>query len=210
MFTGLVAGIGHISKLEKTTTQANVWITLPPNFEPLTVGDSIAVDGACVTVVFEANPTPNTILVQVSLETLSKTRFGHYTKGSFINLELALRASDRLGGHWVTGHVDGLGTLANVETQADFWNITVALPPNAPELAKHVVTKGSIAVNGTSLTINTVQAATAQGPAQVGITIIPHTWANTTLQHLAVGEAVNIETDLLGKYAAQLLGGYVR
>jgi riboflavin synthase len=190
VFTGLVREVGRVASFEG----GRVTIEAPQTAPDARVGDSIAIDGVCLTVVsvdggsfaFDAVP-----------ETLSRTSLATLEPGSRVNLEPALCAGDALGGHYVQGHVDGVGSVRAVEPEGDGKRIWFDAPVG---LLRYVVEKGSIAVQGTSLTV----AATDEGGFAVAL--IPHTLAATTLGSLAAGDRVNLEADVLAKYVEKLLG----
>ena len=192
MFTGIVQSIGKLKQEENI-----IVIEIIDNFFDMKIGDSIAVDGICLTVkeIFQKKFT-----VDVSEETLKKTTLGLKTKiNQIVNLEPALRVSDRLGGHIVSGHIDGLGTVEHIEKLDKSWLLSIKWQND--DFSRYVVNKGSICVNGISLTIskylNEVKIFT--------IAIIPHTWHNTNLKNLNVGDSVNLEADALIKYVEKLL-----
>lgn len=194
MFTGLVQGLGQLRRLAEDQLQ----VTCPGSLilVDLAVGDSIAVDGACLTV---ETFNQSSFVVTVSPETLQRTTLGEQVEqGKAVNLEAALRVGSKLGGHFVTGHVDGIGYLADRETSGSAWQLKFAAPAT---VAPYLVTKGSIAVNGISLTV----ADCDDGGQWFSVAVIPHSFAQTNLQYLQVGDRVNLESDLLGKYAARLL-----
>ena len=191
MFTGIIAAVGKISGV--TPAPGGLRLVVDAGgmrLDDVAVGDSIAVNGVCLTVVglragaFEAD---------VSQETLACTA-GFAPQGS-VNLEKALRLSDRLGGHLVGGHVDGVGTVARCEAVGDNRLLAIAAPR---ELAKYIARKGSVAVNGVSLTVNEVDGA------EFRVNLIPHTLQATNLQQLKAGDRVNLEADLLARYAERL------
>jgi len=192
MFTGIIQSIGKI-KQEKNILE----IEILDNFFDIEIGDSIAVDGICLTVkeIFQ-----NKFTVDVSEETLKKTTLGlNYNLNQIVNLEPALRISDRLGGHIVSGHIDGLGIVENIEKLEKSWLISIKWKNK--NFSKYVVNKGSICVNGISLTI-----AKFEKEGEIfTIAIIPHTWHNTNLNKLNVGDSVNLEADALIKYVEKLL-----
>jgi riboflavin synthase len=162
----------------------------------LAIGDSVAVDGACLTV---ETLTGTGFVVTISPETLQRTTLGQSVDTDWVvNLEPALRVGDRLGGHFVTGHIDGIGQVQSLQQTAESWEIgfTVALA-----LGRYILPKGSVAVNGVSLTV----ADCTEDGTQFTVAVIPHSFANTNLQSLVSQHAVNIETDVLGKYVAKLL-----
>ncbi len=191
MFTGIIQSIGKL-KQEKNILE----IEILDNFFDMAIGDSIAVDGICLTVkeIFQ-----NKFTVDVSEETLKKTTLGVKSNLKIVNLEPALRVSDRLGGHIVSGHVDGLGTIENIEKLDKSWLLSIKWKNN--NFSKYVVNKGSICVNGISLTI-----AKYEREGEIfTIAIIPHTWHNTNLNKLNIGDSVNLEADSLIKYVEKLL-----
>ena len=192
MFTGIVQSIGKL-KQEKNILA----IEIIDNFFDMKIGDSIAVDGICLTV---KEIFPKKFTVDVSEETLKKTTLGLKTNmNQIVNLEPALRVSDRLGGHIVSGHIDGLGTVENIEKLEKSWLLSIKWQND--NFSKYVVNKGSICVNGISLTI-----AKYLNEGQIfTIAIIPHTWHNTNLKNLNVGDSVNLEADALIKYVEKLL-----
>ena len=192
MFTGIVQAIGKLKK-EKNFLIIEI---LAQSFE-LQIGDSIAVDGICLTVKEILN---NQFKVDVSEETLKKTTLGDKSNiNQIVNLEPALRISDRLGGHIVSGHIDGLGKVENLEKLEKSWLLSIRWQNKS--FSKYVVDKGSICVNGISLTI-----AKSENHGEVfTIAIIPHTWSNTNLKYLSIGDSVNLEGDALIKYVEKLL-----
>ena len=192
MFTGIVQSIGKL-KNEKNLLS----IEIIDNFFDMKIGDSIAVDGICLTVkeIFK-----NKFTVDVSEETLKKTTLGlNSSFNQIVNLEPALRISDRLGGHIVTGHIDGLGIVDNIEKLEKSWLLSIKWQNY--NYSKYVVNKGSICVNGISLTI----AKEENEGSKFTIAVIPHTWHNTNLKNLTVGDYVNLEADALIKYVEKLL-----
>jgi len=200
MFTGIVAAVGKIMSITPLGQQADagVKLTVDAGALPMSdvgIGDSIALNGACMTVVTK---TDRGFTVDVSRESLSKTA-GLDTPGE-VNLEKALTLSDRLGGHLVSGHVDGLGTVRKFEPVGESWLLVVEAPR---ELAKYLAYKGSIVVNGVSLTVNSV-TDTPDGCA-FSINLIPHTIDVTTLKHLRAGVRVNLEIDLIARYVERML-----
>jgi riboflavin synthase len=197
MFTGLIQGKGTLLRTERHGPDAGMVVQAHYAMEGLTLGESIAVDGACLTVVsFQGN----IFTVDVSAETLSRTTLGRKPPGSHLNLEQALRLGDRLGGHLVTGHVDGLGTLRDRSQEGRSWRLVLEAPP---ELHRYIIEKGSIAINGISLTVNGCREDLFD------VNVVPHTFAETTIGEVKIGETVNIETDLLGKYVEKILKGFL-
>ncbi len=197
MFTGIVEETGVVERVHPTGRA--IELTVRPRLcgRGLKVGDSLAVNGCCLTVVrLGGRGARWTVQFDLLRETWERTNLQFVRPGSRVNLERALRADGRLGGHFVTGHIDGLGRIRRWERAGQDWVLDVAAPP---EVMRYVVFKGSIAVDGISLTV----AQVLRGG--VRIWIIPHTWEVTALQERQVGDAVNLEADLLGKYVAHLL-----
>ncbi|MBL8541414.1 MAG: riboflavin synthase [Betaproteobacteria bacterium] len=192
MFTGIVEAVGHVSRIVPAANGFRVTIEARAlDLADVAVGDSIAVNGCCLTVVDLAK---GSFAMDVSQETLDCT--AGLQQGTEVNLEKALRLSDRLGGHLVTGHVDGVGTVAEFVAEGDSRRLTVAVPVS---LARFIARKGSVTINGVSLTVNEASAAT------FGVNLIPHTLAVTNLKDLAPGARVNLEVDLIARYVEQLL-----
>ena len=192
MFTGIIQSIGKL-KQEKNFLIIEI-INQPFDVQ---IGDSISVDGICLTVKEISN---NGFKVDISEETLKKTTLGEKSSSNrIVNLEPALRISDRLGGHIVSGHVDGLGKVENVEKLEKSWMLSIRWKNKS--FSKYIVDKGSICVNGISLTI-----AKSENHGEIfTIAIIPHTWSNTNLKYLTIGDSVNLEGDALIKYVEKLL-----
>lgn len=198
MFTGLIEATGTIAAIEDEGADRRLRI------EPhaalagdLVAGDSIAVAGACLTAI---EPDDAGFGVYVSAETLAHTTLGGKSAGDRVNLERALLPTTRLGGHLVAGHVDGVGTITDFHAEGESWRMSVRVPD---ALARYVAPKGSICIDGISLTINEVD-----GPV-FGVNIIPHTFAVTTLGDVAPGQRVNVEVDLIARYVERLLAGGV-
>jgi riboflavin synthase len=196
MFTGLVEDVGTVVRADRRN-DALVLAIKPTRLEvdELVVGESICHDGACLTVTDLAS---GGYTVLAGAETLARTTLGQLRVGKRVNLERALRVGDRLGGHWVTGHVDGTGELA---ARRDLGANLVLVVRAAAPLLRYVVEKGSVALAGVSLTVNAVDHDT------LSVAIIPHTRDHTTLGDLAIGAAVNVEVDLLAKHVEKLVGG---
>ena len=193
MFTGLVQDLGTIDALRSETDQAILTVRTRLSTADFTVGESIAVNGACLTV---THFSENVFTADVSPETLKRTTLGNLSKGSRVNLERALRLSDRLGGHLVAGHVDGLAKILDRRIEGNAWHFTFQAEASVCCL---LVQKGSVAVDGISLTVNEISEAS------FSLAIIPHTFNATTLQERKIGDQVNVETDLIGKYVARIL-----
>lgn len=201
MFTGIVSGVGRIVSVEPLGTQAahgrRLVVETPPGWlAGAQLGDSIALNGACMTV---TSLDGDRFSVDVSAESLARTA-GLDAPGP-VNLEQALRANDRLGGHLVSGHVDGIGEVTRFAPVGESWELCV-LAPKA--LARYLAYKGSITVDGVSLTVNRV--TDLDDGAEVSINLIPHTVASTTLGRLAAGSKVNLEIDLIARYVERMLG----
>jgi len=202
MFTGIITGVGRISAAQPLGDSAEhgkrLNVVCPPNYlDDVALGDSIALNGACMTVT-ALNVALQQFTVEISAESLNKTA----ALGSIgpVNLEKAMRANDRLGGHLVSGHVDGIGRVTGFEPVGESWLLQLLAPVG---LAKYLAYKGSIAVNGVSLTVNRVRDL-ADG-CEVSINLIPHTVQNTALQTLSTGTLVNLEIDLIARYVERML-----
>ena len=193
MFTGLIRAVGTIDGRRPNSSGMTLTVRCPDLGGDLALGDSVAVDGACLTVTgldgdrFDAD---------VSAETLDRTTLRQRRPGDHVNLEPALRLGDRLGGHLMTGHIDGVGRITGRRTGGNAVVLTVTAPD---ELMPLIVEKGSIALDGVSLTVNAVRGETFD------LTVIPHTFGHTNLPDRREGDPVNLETDILGKYVARLL-----
>lgn len=196
MFTGIITDIGRIESVEQRG-DLHIRIASRYDMEGVDLGASIACSGVCLTVVDKGD---DWFAVDVSAETLSRTATGLWQEGSRLNLERALRVGDELGGHIVTGHVDGVGTLISATPQGDSTRIVIAAPAMlAPSLAP----KGSVAVDGISLTVNEVEDQ-PDGSVHFGINVIPHTAQMTTLEQLPAGRQFNLEIDVLARYLARM------
>lgn len=192
MFTGLVEGTGRIRDARLSGGDMNIAIMPLFDMSDCRTGDSVAVNGVCLTVT-EMND--GLLMMYASGETVSRTTIGSLTQGAEVNLERALRLSDRLGGHIVSGHVDGIGKIAEKKQVKRSWLVGVAIDEN---LSRYTIEKGSITIDGISLTINVCQKGYFE------VNIIPETGASTTLLKKKVGDMVNIETDLIAKYIEKL------
>ncbi len=192
MFTGIITGLGQISGIRQQEKGVRATIACDGfALEDIAIGDSIACSGACLTVVAK---TTNSFAVDISQESLRCTA-GLDRVGAEINLEKALRLSDRLGGHLVSGHIDGVGDVVSFTPVGESWDLRIRLPG---DLEKFVASKGSITINGVSLTVNSIAQQV------FSINIIPHTFAATSFKRLAPGIRVNIEVDQIARYLAQL------
>jgi riboflavin synthase len=197
MFTGIVTALGEVKAVERLPGLARLTIASPYNAGDVEIGASISHDGCCLTVIEkEAAPGGMRHVVEAAPETLKLTTLGALREGDKVNLERSLRVGDELGGHMVQGHVDGLGEVSAVTQDGGGWRLRIRPPSSIEHL---IAPKGSIAVAGVSLTVNEVDA---EG---FGILIIPHTWAVTTLSKLKRGDKVNLEADMMARYAARLI-----
>jgi riboflavin synthase len=203
MFTGIITGVGRIAAVHDLGSSSShgkrLGIAAPPGYlDDVGLGDSIALNGACMTVT-SFDPAQNLFTIDISAESLDKTA-GLAEPGSRVNLEKALRANDRLGGHIVSGHVDGIGTVSRFAPVGESWELRL-LAPQA--LARFLAYKGSITVNGVSLTVNNV----SDGPegSEISINLIPHTVENTALGSLEAGSRVNLEIDTVARYVERML-----
>jgi riboflavin synthase len=193
MFTGIVEDKGEVLRIEYRGQEKRLTITLPSYLTEVQLGDSININGVCLTIVQKKE---REIELDLSQETLQKTVLGELKKGDQVNLERALRLTDRLGGHIVTGHVDGMGVIIEKRGEKDFLQLRIRIPES---ISKYVVQKGSIAIDGISLTVNECQGGEMQ------MTLIPYTLEKTTLMSKKVGDRVNVETDILAKYVEKLM-----
>ena len=193
MFTGIIEEIGIVKQFSKRSNQAAITVECKKVLENTKIGDSIAINGVCQTVI---ELSSNSFSAEISAETLNVTNFTSLKTGEKVNLERALTLQSRLGGHIVSGHIDGTAKLKTIQKDIDFYNLTFELDKN---LMKYVVKKGSITINGISLTI----ADTLSNGFKTAI--IPHTFENTALNCLNYNDFVNIETDILAKYVENFL-----
>ncbi|MDP3400137.1 MAG: riboflavin synthase [Brevundimonas sp.] len=191
MFTGIVTDVGRVRRIQATARDHRYEIETTFDTATIDLGASISHAGCCLTV---TESGPGWFAVEVSGETLSKTTLGNWAEGTRINLERAAKLGDELGGHIVSGHVDGLGTVQSITPEGGSHRLVIEAP--AP-LHRYIAAKGSITVDGVSLTVNEVEGRS------FGLNIIPHTWENTTLGGLQVGNSVNLEIDMLARYLAR-------
>ncbi len=189
MFTGIIEELGKILNI----TQDKITVECGTVVEGTKLGDSIAVNGVCLTV---TKLVPNGFVADISPETNRITTLGKLQKGNFVNLERAMKADGRFGGHMVSGHIDGIGKVLSLKNNGDFYNLKIELDKNQ---SKYVVKKGSIAINGISLTIAEVVGNI------IDLAIIPHTYKNTNIQDLENSDVVNIEVDITAKYIEKFL-----
>lgn len=197
MFTGIVESVGEVVEVGSGAATRRVVVASSLPVERLPLGASIAVDGVCLTVVDRA---PGRFAADLGPETLALTTLVRLRPGDKVHLERPLAVGDALGGHMVSGHVDGIGTIVASHAHGEARDIQIAAPP---EIARYVVPKGSVAVDGVSLTVNLVDGE------RFGVTLVPHTLAVTLLGRRAVGEPVNLEADLIAKHVHRLVTHYV-
>src|SRR3989339_557444 len=193
MFTGIIEEVGKVSSLRKNSGIMEITIEAAKIFDDIKIGDSISISGVCLTVTLFKG---NSFTVQAVEETISRTTFSKLRSGNNVNLERAVRPIDRLGGHFIQGHVDCIGKVISVKNQSG--NLLISISP-AKEQEKYIVTKGSIAIDGISLTVTYTKTG------EFGISVIPHTVENTTLKGIKPGDNVNIETDIIAKHIEKLM-----
>ena len=203
MFTGLVETTGVLRSIQPTAGATRLLIEAPTLANRWKQGDSIAVNGVCLTAIPIATGDGKQFAADLAEETVRRTTLAQLRPGSLVNLELPTPAGAPLGGHVVQGHVDGTGTLVSLvalspDLETTDWRMTIALPP---ELAGFVLSQGSITIDGISLTVAKLHPTDATGQTYLEIAVIPHTWRSTHLHTLAAGARVNIEADVLSKYA---------
>lgn len=194
MFTGIIQAVGHVRDVQKNGGDLQFEITT--NFTDMSdvqLGDSIAINGVCLTV---TNIEDDVITADVSIETITKTNVSYWHKGSYLNLEKSLTLKDKLGGHLVSGHVDAVAKCINITNSARSTIYNFIIPD---DLTKYVVNKGSICINGVSLTVNEIKAN------EISINLIPHTLEHTNLGLLHIGDSVNIEIDTIARYVEKML-----
>ncbi len=194
MFTGIITDMGTVLRVDDTRGDKRFEIGTSWDMSDVPMGASIACSGCCLTVIAK---TKNSFSVDVSAETLSKTNLGQWEQGTRINLESSLKFGDELGGHLVSGHVDGLAEIVSITRDGDSHRLKIRAPQ---DLKQFIAPKGSIALDGISLTVNEVDDDV------FGINIIPHTWDVTTIGARKVGDKINMEIDMLARYVARILG----
>lgn len=194
MFTGIIEEVGIIRQIQPGAKSSRLTIGAKKVLEGTNVGDSICTSGICLTA---TTVNGDTFTADVMAETMRRTKLGDLKVGSEVNLERALRLDTRLGGHIVSGHIDGTGTIINMEREDNAVWVTIS---TEPQILRYIIEKGSIAMDGISLTVATVSDSNFQ------VSIIPHTGAETTLLRQKVGDRVNLECDMIGKYVEKLLG----
>ena len=195
MFTGIITDIGTVARVE-SPGDTRVVVSTAYDTATVDLGASIACSGVCLTVVDKG---PNWFAVDVSGETISRTAKDQWTEGRKFNLERAMKLGDELGGHIVTGHVDGLGTVVALAEEGGSHRVTIRA---GADIAPFIAPKGSVTVDGVSLTVNSVKDI--DGEVEFGLNIIPHTWAVTTLGTIQMGQSVNIEIDVLARYLQRM------
>lgn len=195
MFTGLIQYVGKVAKIEQADTSARLSISCPPITTEIKVGDSVSVNGVCLTV---TNFDNNSFAVDVMVQTLNLSSIGKLKVADAVNLELATKSQDRLGGHIVQGHVDGLAQIVAITQEPKWQRVELKVPD---KLMKYVVAQGSIALDGVSLTVGELTDA----KNQVTVWLIPETLANTNLSSKKVDDYLNIEVDVLAKYVERLI-----
>ena len=192
MFTGIISAIGRIDDIQKPGDW-RLRITTPWDCAKIDLGASIACSGVCLTVI---ERDADWFAVEVSAESLSRTTIGTWQAGTQINLERALRLGDELGGHIVSGHVDGLAIIDQITRSGDSHELKISVPD---ALSKFIAEKGSVSLDGISLTVNAIEGS------RFGVNIIDHTWGHTTLGHATIGQHLNLEIDMLARYVSRLI-----
>lgn len=192
MFTGLIQNVGTVERVTPGAV-TDLWVSSTFDLCDFALGESISCDGVCLTVVDFVGPK---FKVQAAPETLRRSTLGRWVPGTKINLERALRVGDRLGGHWVQGHVDAVGTILETRPEGGSWVMQISLPAS---LSPFFIEKGSVCLDGTSLTVTRVEAE------RFAVMLIPETQSRTSLRGKAVGAHVNIEADVIGKYVARMI-----
>jgi riboflavin synthase len=196
MFTGIIESLGKA--LSRTSGKTGIELEIAAAFPDLVLGESVAVNGVCLTV---AKVQPKSVIFAVSPETLARTGLGALKTDAQVNLERALLPTTRLSGHIVQGHVDGLAKILRIEKNGEYFELDFELPP---KLSRYVVEKGSITLDGVSLTVNHIHEN------QIGIMLIPHTWNHTAFSSRSPGEFVNVEIDVMAKYLEKLCQPYLK
>jgi riboflavin synthase len=197
MFTGIIEEIGEVMEIRDSGGFRTIHVRGKAVFDDLRLGSSIAVNGVCLTA---RSIAANTFSAEMSRETLDRTSLGNLTHGAIVNLERPMRGDSRFGGHIVQGHVDGVGRIVRFDREGDAWILEVQYPAGG---SRYIVEKGSIAVDGISLTV-----ASLPGSSMFSVAIIPHTLENTNLKTAKAGDAVNLEFDVLAKYVENLIKPY--
>lgn len=203
MFTGIIEDMGRVSSVAQLASA--LALTIQTEFGAVSIGESIAVNGVCLTVIDQ--PSPSEISFFVSSETLQRSNLKDIPVGCYLNLERSASLTSRLSGHLVQGHVDGTGILCLIAEDGAARRVSISLPKS---VYPYCVTKGSIALNGISMTINEVSPMRSDGRFEIGITVIPHTWNCTNLQFCKPGVPINVEVDILAKYVERLCQPYLK
>jgi riboflavin synthase len=193
MFTGIIEDKGKVIRVEHRGREKRLTLELPIHLTEIQLGDSINVNGVCLTIVEKRGQT---IGLDLSSETLQKTVLGELKEGDQVNFERALKLTDRLGGHIVTGHIDGIGVITEKRKEGDYLHLGIRVPKF---VSRYVVQKGSIAIDGTSLTVNECENE------EIKMTLIPYTLEKTVLRNKKVGDRVNVEADIIGKYVEKMM-----
>jgi riboflavin synthase len=193
MFTGLIEEIGKVGNLKNAGGGVHLTVVAPTSSREVSIDDSVAINGCCLTVI---SRTEKSFTVEAVEETLKKTAIGNLAEGAPVNLELAMKLNERLGGHLVLGHVDCVGRVHSVDKKESSWLFTIQIPK---QFLHYVIPVGSIAIDGVSLTVARLDKN------EVTVSIIPHTFENTTFRFLKAGMSVNLEFDLIGKYIERLM-----
>ena len=196
MFTGIIEETGEVVEIKDRAGFRTIQVRGRSVFDDLKLGSSIAVNGVCLTA---RSLNADTFYAEMSRETLDRTSLGHLAKGAIVNLERPMRGDSRFGGHIVQGHVDGVGRIQRFEREADAWNLEVEYPVAG---SRYIVEKGSIAVDGISLTVAALRSSS------FSVAIIPHTFENTNLKAANAGDPVNLEFDVIAKYVENLIKPY--
>lgn len=199
MFTGIISELGTVASVEMANDVMRLTVAAPATASDVSVGDSISINGVCLTAVGVNGPT---FTVEIVIESLDRSALGSLNRGATVNLERPMIASARLDGHIVQGHVDGVGSVQHIDHEGDARRLRIELPK---DLSRYVVEKGSITVNGTSLTITAVSDIDAED-SWFDIVVIPHTLAATTFGDFSVGSLVNLEVDVIAKYVERMIG----
>lgn len=192
MFTGIIEGVGTVRAIKRKGESAEIEISCDFNLEKTNIGDSISVNGCCLTVTSRLGKS---FWADISSETLETSTLGDFDKGDPVNLERALTVGGRLGGHIVQGHVDGVGEVVEIKEHSSSREFSIKIPDN---LSRYIVEKGSVAVDGVSLTVNRCKGSTFT------VMVIPHTQLKTTFERMDKGDSVNLEVDIIGKYVEKL------
>jgi len=193
MFTGIIEDKGKVIRVEHRGREKKLTLELPIHLTEMQLGDSININGVCLTIVEKRGQT---IGLDLSLETLQKTVLGELKEGDQVNFERPLKVTDRLGGHIVTGHIDGIGVITEKRKEGDYLHLGIRVPKF---VSRYVVQKGSIAIDGISLTVNECENE------EIKMTLIPYTLEKTILKDKKVGDRVNVEADIIGKYVEKMM-----